>query len=267
MIAVSQVLMSKKSSSGCASKSTPARNPPSRAPTTPMIAVTMIPPGSSPGSSALAIAPAISPRMMNAMMPMKPPSDLLRTTPCGSAAGVDSRLPGAKTGSVGPLVAARPGDRPALHEFSVEDEEHRRPDDRGDEASDERARDAEENRLPPRHRIRAGHGEASERADDQAGHGHGDDHHEHEATLQAQGRQPFREGRHAQDRHDVRRARRLSERTLLRLLRPRGERLARLQPLLDEPPPRLVGECLPGARAADSARAQRFAVDDRPSAV
>ena len=48
MIAVSQVEMSKNSSIGLASKNTPARNPPRRAPTTPMIAVTMNPPGSSP---------------------------------------------------------------------------------------------------------------------------------------------------------------------------------------------------------------------------
>jgi hypothetical protein len=73
-IAVSHVLMSKNSSIGSASNRTPARKPPSRAPTTPMIAVTMNPPGSSPGRSAFAIAPASRPRMMNAMIPMDLPS-------------------------------------------------------------------------------------------------------------------------------------------------------------------------------------------------
>src|SRR5215213_5001258 len=133
-IAVSHELMSKNSSIGSASNRTPARNPPSSAPTTPMIAVTMIPPGSSPGSSALAIAPAISPRMMNAMMPIEPPSDSLRTIRADLRHGVDSRPPEAKTGFVGPLVAARPGDRPTLHEFSVQDEQQRRADDRYEEA-------------------------------------------------------------------------------------------------------------------------------------
>ena len=56
-IAVSHVEMSKNSSSGSASKSTPARKPPRIAPTTPMIVVTIHPPGSAPGMSALAIAP------------------------------------------------------------------------------------------------------------------------------------------------------------------------------------------------------------------
>ena len=54
-IAVSHVLMSKNSSSGSASKSTPARNPPISAPATPMMMVTMMPPGSSPGRIALAM--------------------------------------------------------------------------------------------------------------------------------------------------------------------------------------------------------------------
>jgi hypothetical protein len=65
--------MSKNSSIGSASNSTPARNPPRIAPTTPMIVVTMKPPGSSPGRIALAIAPARSPRMMKAMIPMTSP--------------------------------------------------------------------------------------------------------------------------------------------------------------------------------------------------
>ena len=51
MIAVTHVEMSKKSSNGCASKIAAARKPPSRAPTMPMIAVMMIPPGSSPEGS------------------------------------------------------------------------------------------------------------------------------------------------------------------------------------------------------------------------
>src|SRR5829696_9210985 len=123
--------MSKNSSSGSASNSTPARNPPSSAPTTPMIAVTMIPPGSSPGSRALAIAPAISPRMMNAMIPIDPPSDSLRTTPCGFAAAGLSRAERLANG----LVAAGAGDGPTLHVLPVDDEQHRRADDGDEEAA------------------------------------------------------------------------------------------------------------------------------------
>src|SRR5215204_4922345 len=70
MIAVSHVLRSKNSSSGCASKIAAAMNPPMIAPAIPMSVVTMMPPGSSPGRIAFAIAPAMSPRMMNAMIPM-----------------------------------------------------------------------------------------------------------------------------------------------------------------------------------------------------
>src|ERR671912_338768 len=69
-IAVSQLEMSKNSSIGSAPKSTPARNPPRIAPTTPIKVVMMRPPGSSPGRSALAIKPASRPRMMKAMMPI-----------------------------------------------------------------------------------------------------------------------------------------------------------------------------------------------------
>jgi hypothetical protein len=69
-IAVSQVLMSKNSSSVDVSKMTWARNPPSSAPTMPMIIVTMMPPGSSPGRMALAMAPASSPRTIHPMMPI-----------------------------------------------------------------------------------------------------------------------------------------------------------------------------------------------------
>src|SRR5215204_426924 len=71
MIAVSQVEMSKNSSRGSASKSAPARKPPISAPTTPIIAVTRNPPGSSPGRSAFAIAPASRPRTMNAIIPTR----------------------------------------------------------------------------------------------------------------------------------------------------------------------------------------------------
>src|SRR6266540_6829629 len=73
-MAVSQVLTSKKLSSGCAPKIAVARNPPSSAPTTPMMVVTMKPPGSSPGRIALAIAPAIRPSRIQPMMPMISPS-------------------------------------------------------------------------------------------------------------------------------------------------------------------------------------------------
>src|SRR5215211_86713 len=79
-IAVSHELMSKNSSSGSASNSTCARNPPRIAPTMPMIAVTIKPPGSSPGRTAFAIAPAIRPRTMKAMIPILVP---LRLTSSG----------------------------------------------------------------------------------------------------------------------------------------------------------------------------------------
>ena len=57
-MAVIQVEMSKNSSRGWASKSAAARNPPMRAPATPINMVTMMPPGSSPGSMAFAMIPA-----------------------------------------------------------------------------------------------------------------------------------------------------------------------------------------------------------------
>ena len=59
-------------------KQAAATKPPSSAPTIPMIAVTMIPPGSSPGMIAFAITPAIRPRTMNAMIPMPFLSSRLR---------------------------------------------------------------------------------------------------------------------------------------------------------------------------------------------
>jgi hypothetical protein len=70
MIAVSQVLMSKNSSTVSRLNSTWARNPPRMAPTIPMMIVTMMPPGSSPGRIALAMAPAIRPRTIQPIMPM-----------------------------------------------------------------------------------------------------------------------------------------------------------------------------------------------------
>ena len=57
MMAVSQVLMSKNSSTVLRPNSTWARKPPRMAPTTPMMIVTMTPPGSSPGMMALAMNP------------------------------------------------------------------------------------------------------------------------------------------------------------------------------------------------------------------
>ena len=61
-IAVSQVEMSKNSSSGSASKIAPAMKPPSRAPTMPMMAVTMNPPGSSPRKQRLRDRPREQPK-------------------------------------------------------------------------------------------------------------------------------------------------------------------------------------------------------------
>ena len=71
MMAVSQVLMSKNSSTVSLPNSTWARNPPRTAPTIPMMMVTMMPPGSSPGMIALAMAPAIRPRTIQPMIPME----------------------------------------------------------------------------------------------------------------------------------------------------------------------------------------------------
>src|SRR4029450_5760596 len=73
MIAVSQVLMSKNSSTVSRLNSTWARKPPRIAPTIPTMMVTMMPPGSSPGRIALAMAPAISPSTIQPMMPMPRP--------------------------------------------------------------------------------------------------------------------------------------------------------------------------------------------------
>src|SRR5215208_7171460 len=70
MIAVSQVLMSKNSSTVSRLNRIWARNPPRMAPTIPMMIVTMMPPGSSPGRIALAMAPASRPRTIQPMMPM-----------------------------------------------------------------------------------------------------------------------------------------------------------------------------------------------------
>ena len=70
MMAVSQVLMSKNSSTVLLPNSTWARNPPRMAPTIPMIVVTMRPPGSSPGRIALAMTPASRPSTIQPMMPM-----------------------------------------------------------------------------------------------------------------------------------------------------------------------------------------------------
>src|SRR4029450_4269211 len=73
MMAVSQVLMSKNSSTVSLPNSTWARKPPRMAPTIPMMIVTMMPPGSSPGMIALAMAPAIRPRTIQPMMPIPRP--------------------------------------------------------------------------------------------------------------------------------------------------------------------------------------------------
>src|SRR4029450_19790 len=73
MTAVSQVLMSKNSSTVSRPNSTWARNPPRMAPTIPTMIVTMMPPGSSPGRIALARAPAISPSTIQPMIPMPRP--------------------------------------------------------------------------------------------------------------------------------------------------------------------------------------------------
>ena len=54
-------------------ENSPSDDPLISAPTMPMMAGNDELPGLSPGSNAFAIAPASSPRMMNAMMPMKPP--------------------------------------------------------------------------------------------------------------------------------------------------------------------------------------------------
>src|SRR5215217_76120 len=74
MIAVSQVLMSKNSSTVSRPNRTWARNPPRMAPTIPMMIVTMMPPGSSPGRIALAMAPASRPSTIQPMMPISSPT-------------------------------------------------------------------------------------------------------------------------------------------------------------------------------------------------
>src|SRR5919112_2665349 len=48
----------------------PNTKPPTTAPTIPIMAVTIMPPGSSPGSTSLASAPAINPTTIQLMMPI-----------------------------------------------------------------------------------------------------------------------------------------------------------------------------------------------------
>src|SRR5215211_8176819 len=48
----------------------PNTKPPTTAPTIPIMAVTIMPPGSSPGSTSLASAPAINPTTIQLMMPV-----------------------------------------------------------------------------------------------------------------------------------------------------------------------------------------------------
>src|SRR5829696_1321563 len=48
----------------------PNKKPPTTAPTIPIMAVTIMPPGSSPGSTSLASAPAINPTTIQLMMPI-----------------------------------------------------------------------------------------------------------------------------------------------------------------------------------------------------
>src|SRR5512132_469675 len=166
-IAVTHVLMSKNSSSGSALKSTPARKPPRMAPTTPMIVVTIRPPGSSPGRIALAMIPASSPRMMKAMIPMV----LLGDAPA---------FPEAAARKLRHSPGIRPRDPALLHEPSVRNDEkccdedgHHEdsspaPAERdGDRAADDRPDETEQRRQPDGHRVGSGNRQPAESADDE----------------------------------------------------------------------------------------------------
>src|SRR5215210_1022852 len=167
-IAVSHELMSKNSSSGSASNSTRARNPPRIAPTTPMIVVTIRPPGSSPGRIAFAIAPASSPRMMNAMIPISPPS-------------IDvGAFPPARGGKLAPRAWAADWtllDDPAVRDHDQRRRQHGEDEDaagaeaegHSDAAADNGTDDPEQDRHPDRHRIGPRDGEPAEPADDEPG--------------------------------------------------------------------------------------------------
>src|SRR4029453_7084093 len=168
-IAVSHVLTSKNSSNGSASNSTPARKPPRIAPTTPMIVVTIRPPGSSPGRIALAMIPASSPRMMKAMIPTPPPWR-----------GPHPGFPETAARNLRHSPGIGPGDPALLHDPSVrnheqccdEDGHHEdtaaSPAERdGDGAADDRPGETEERRQPDRHRVGAGNGQPAESADDE----------------------------------------------------------------------------------------------------
>jgi hypothetical protein len=80
MMAVSQVLMSKNSSTVSTPNNAWPRNPPSSAPTMPMTIVMMMPPGSLPGRMALAMTPASSPRTIHPRMPIVRPLRWLRAS-------------------------------------------------------------------------------------------------------------------------------------------------------------------------------------------